>query len=76
MNKFEQFDVNRAIDDFQSGGLERVTALPDFGPAHRPHVDLTVRPTGGDTIKYRIYDQAGAEGLRSDFGNGGLDLIR
>ena len=68
INKVEQFDVNRAIADFQAGRLERLVARPDFGGVHQPHVDLTVRPTGQETVKYRIYDARGASDLGSSNG--------
>ena len=76
INKVEPFDINRLLNDFQSGSLERIVALPDFGTAHAPHVDLTVRAPSGDTVKYRIYDTVGASNLLSDFGPSGCNMIR
>ena len=74
MDRVEPFNMDRVCNDFASGGLERVVAKPDFGAAHAPHVDLSVRPTGGDTMKYRIYDTGGASNLLSSFGPDGLTL--
>ena len=74
INKIEVFDVNRAIEDRQSGRLEHLVAMPDFGDAHQPHVDLNARPAGGETIKYRIYDLPGTVNLRDSFGPDGLSM--
>lgn len=73
-NKTEPFNLNGLVNDFQSGSLEYVVAKPDFGAAHTPHVDLTVRPVGGETTKYRIFDTAGASNLLRSCGPGGLTL--
>ena len=74
MDRVEAFDVNRVCSDFSNGSLESVVAKPDFGARHAPHVDLTVRPTGGETLKYRIYDTVGTANLRQDSGPDGFAL--
>lgn len=74
INKIEPFNLNRTIADYQNGGLESFVAKPDFNAAHEPHVDLTVRPTGQDTIKYRIYDTIGASNLLNQHGPSGIQL--
>ena len=74
INRTEPFDLNRVINDFQSGSLDYVVAKPDFSAVHRPHVDLTVRPVGSETVKYRIFDTTGASNLLNDCGPGGLTL--
>jgi hypothetical protein len=73
-DKFETFNFDRMCNDFSSGGLERCVAKPDFGSAHAPHIDLSVRPTGQDTIKYRIFDEPGAFDLLNTFGPKGFKL--
>ena len=74
INKIETFNLNRAISDYQSGRLESLVAKPDFSAIHQPHVDLTVRPVGQETLKYRIYDTVGAGNLLKDCGREGIKL--
>ncbi len=72
INKAEPFNLERVIEDRVSRSLESFVANPDIGTDHEPHVDLTVRRSGEDTVKYRIYDTTGASNLLSDHGSGGL----
>ncbi len=75
INRVEPFNLDRVCNDYLNGSLEYVSAYPDFGDAHQPHIDLNVRPTGAaETISYRIYDTVGTANLRDACGPGGLKL--
>ncbi len=76
INKGGPFNLNRVINDFNTGQIDAFSAKPDLNASHQPHIDLNVSPPGQQQIKYRIYDTTGASNLLNDFGKGGFNMKR